>query len=87
MGLWKPVYVHITKGISIHYPLIQTVFLAEDYSEADLDIMIEVTNERGYPITGTVVASLPTISGKEFTKQVTIAGNAEVQIWLKHEDY
>ena len=40
--------------------------------------MIEVTNERGYPITGTVVASLPTISGKEFTKQVTIAGNAEV---------
>jgi len=40
MGLWKPVFLHITKGISLSHPMVLTTNLAQDYSSADLDIMI-----------------------------------------------
>lgn len=44
MGIWKPVELHITKLASLHYPLVNTINLASDYSWAELDILIEVKN-------------------------------------------
>ena len=87
MGLWKPVYVHVTKGISIHYPAVVTSYLAEDYSEADLDVMVEVSNPRNYSISGTILVSLPTISDQVISKKVTMDSNSEEKIWLNHTEY
>lgn len=44
MGIWKPVLLHITKGISLNNPLVITSNLTEDYSSADIDILVEFTN-------------------------------------------
>lgn len=61
MGLWKPVFLHVTKGISMNHPMVVTSNLAENYTSADLDILIEITNHLPKLVAGTLVIAMPTI--------------------------
>lgn len=61
MGLWKPAFLHVTRGISMSHPMVVTSNLAENYSSADLDILIEITNHLPKLVAGSVVVGLPSI--------------------------
>lgn len=62
MGIWKPVELHITKGISLNYPLVITDKLSDDLKTAKLSIMVEVTNYLNKKVCGILMVKIPTIN-------------------------
>jgi len=72
MGIWKPVVLHITKGISLNYPLVITDKLSDDLKKAKLNIMVEVTNYLSNKVSGVLMVKIPTIDNIMIVKLVDI---------------
>lgn len=87
MGLWKPVFLHMTKGISLSHPMVLTTNLAKDYSSADLNIMIQVTNHLPKMVAGTLIIGLPSLFSHTINQTVFIPPSSSINLWVNQTDH
>eukprot|EP01114_Cavostelium_apophysatum_P018472 TRINITY_DN5716_c0_g1_i1.p1 TRINITY_DN5716_c0_g1~~TRINITY_DN5716_c0_g1_i1.p1 ORF type:complete len:872 (-),score=202.83 TRINITY_DN5716_c0_g1_i1:1-2616(-) len=85
MGLWRSVHLKVVDAqASMAYPVVVTTVLSEDYSFAELMVMIEVTNHGEQEITGALTVNL---LGDSLTQKFYLEGNQRSQIIFNAEEY
>eukprot|EP00026_Physarum_polycephalum_P002544 Phypoly_transcript_02551.p1 GENE.Phypoly_transcript_02551~~Phypoly_transcript_02551.p1 ORF type:complete len:867 (+),score=95.81 Phypoly_transcript_02551:136-2736(+) len=64
MGIWQEVVLDVVESpVVVQYPMVNTSYLAPDYSYASLDVLFELTNYGKTAIHGTISLNIPEISG------------------------
>lgn len=83
MGVFRPVWVHVTDGVAISKPVVKTRVNTETLKEADLFVEAYLTNTTARPVTGTFRG---TFEGGKFAKTVTLEPGATTTVYVSPVD-
>ena len=70
MGVFRPVWIHLTGGVSISNPAVKSKVNTETLDEAWLTVEATLTNDTDKPVSGTLKASFEGVTAE---KKVTLA--------------
>ena len=69
MGLFRPVMLHFSKGVTIEDPFVQTQLNVETLAEADLIVSVDLVNHGSESVTGALEGRIETVC---FSQTVTL---------------
>lgn len=84
MGIFRPVHLKLTEGISIERPFVQSRVNLKTLKEAELTVSAELVNYTNKTITGILTG---TIESVKFEKTVTIPANTKLTETFEPEDF
>ena len=77
MGIFRPVKLHLYKGIKINRPFVQSSIDLNNFTSAELTVSAQLENTTKKTISGSLVGQIGDI---EFNKKVTIPVNSSITI-------
>lgn len=83
MGIFRPVWVHLTGGVTISNPAVKSKVNTETLDEAWLTVEATLTNDNDKPVNGTLKASF---DGKAVQKKVSLEPKSTATVTITSEE-